>query len=83
MWQEMVTLDAALEADTAHGVKLESLLVPQVAEGKSHPCLFEYIYISRPDSIINGIHVYAFQLGLGSRLAKRIRLVVGATIYRW
>jgi amidophosphoribosyltransferase len=45
----------------------------QVAEGKPHPCLFEYIYIARPDSVINDIHVYQFQLELGKRLAARIR----------
>lgn len=45
----------------------------QCVPGELNPCIFEYIYLSRPDSVLNDINVYNFQLGLGSRLANKIK----------
>ena len=42
------------------------------AEPDLTPCVFEYIYLARPDSVINGISVYNMQLSLGKRLAEKI-----------
>ena len=37
---------------------------------KSRPCVFEYIYFARPDSILNGKCAYEYRKKLGEELAK-------------
>ena len=79
---ESVALDVGgfkLERDVAPG---EALFI--TPEGELHsaicasnprlqPCIFEYVYFARPDSIMNGVSVYAARVRMGTKLAARIR----------
>jgi amidophosphoribosyltransferase len=79
---ESVAVDALgfrLLRDVAPG---EAVLIDE--EGNFHsqqcapatslnPCIFEYVYLARPDSVIDGASVYEARLVMGEKLAGKIR----------
>ena len=48
--------------------------VQQCADNPSYaPCIFEYVYLSRPDSVIDDVYVYKARLRMGTYLAEKIQ----------
>jgi amidophosphoribosyltransferase len=46
----------------------------QCAEKTLHaPCMFEYVYLARPDSLMDGVSVYESRVKMGEFLADKIR----------
>lgn len=79
---ESVALDALdyqLVRDVAPGeailVTIDGTITQQTCADHTQlsPCLFEYVYLARPDSLIDNILVYQFRISLGEQLAQKIR----------
>ena len=79
---ETVALDVLgfkFERDVAPGEALfidfaGHLHAKQCADNpKLTPCIFEYVYLARPDSVIDGISVYDARVRLGSELADEVQ----------
>jgi amidophosphoribosyltransferase len=44
-----------------------------VPDASLNPCIFEYVYLARPDSVMDGASVYETRLNMGAQLAEKIR----------
>jgi amidophosphoribosyltransferase len=78
---ESVALDGTghqLDRDVAPGeaifIDAQGRLHAQQCAAKPslHPCMFEYVYLARPDSVIDGVSVYQARLNMGETLAQRL-----------
>jgi amidophosphoribosyltransferase len=79
---ESVALDALgfrIERDVAPGeailIEMNGTVHARVcAKGATlNPCIFEYVYLARPDSVMDGVSVYEARLRMGQSLAERIK----------
>jgi amidophosphoribosyltransferase len=85
---ESVTLEGTGHTFDRHVLPGEAVFID--LQGKTHakqcadnpklfPCIFEFVYLARPDSVLDGISVYQARLNLGETLAKRVVSTVPPT----
>ncbi|ORX53233.1 amidophosphoribosyltransferase [Hesseltinella vesiculosa] len=82
MASESVVLEALGFTDVEDVKPGEAIIITQqniqrrvlVESDQIAPCIFEYVYFARQDSIMDGISVYKARLSMGEALAKQVKL---------
>jgi len=73
---DVLGFDLIRDIEPGEAVFIEAsgeLHTQQCSEQVDHcPCIFEYVYFARPDSIIDDISVYKARLRMGEKLAEKI-----------
>lgn len=69
------TLERDIEPGEAVFISKDCQLFTKLCskKAKKTPCLFEYVYLSRPDSILDGVSVYHSRMAQGIKLAEKLQ----------
>ncbi|KAJ1987151.1 amidophosphoribosyltransferase [Dimargaris cristalligena] len=82
---ESVVLDSLEFTDVTDVLPGEAIIISKRSVSRRRlvddqifsPCVFEYVYFARPDSIIDGISVYKSRLEMGESLADQVTRALG------
>lgn len=70
---ELIGINSWKEAEPGEIVSYNMLSIEKTRtsfKAEPSPCLFEYVYFSRPDSFFNGVSIYKARLRMGELLAR-------------